>query len=384
MTTLFLVLRNFKTWNQPRKRRLEPIDVHEIKFVKQKYGKQKQVSNISHYDSRPVSFQKTTQEEVQVLHTKLSEKRKDIALLHILSVDNSSQSQDPLPSNQLLLPIPRSSRERMRYSLQANPQPVSLKALLECCQEFVGMLTPSTSEAETIERATRIQSDCRRWHEERYGRITSSKFGELVKCRQYQGHAQRMLHPTCSSMSTSTNPMGKENEETARQQYFETHLRQHSLTVRECGIFISHHGFLAASPDGIVCSKDGLPIGTLEIKCPYTSRSLSIAAACKKTTFCSEVVSSTTKISLKKTQNYYYYQVQGQLASLNLPWCDFVIWTLVDMHVERIHFDLEFWAQRCYPSLYSVYHGIILPELLYPRHHSGLEILDYRAYISCH
>ena len=177
---------------------------------------------------------------------------------------------------------------------------------------------------------------------------------------------------------------GKENEEAARQQYFETHLRQQGLTVRECGIVISHHGLLAASPDGIVCSKDVLPIGTLEIKCPHTSRSLSVVAPCKKTTVCSEVVSSTTKICLKKTHNYY--QVQGELACLNLPWCDFVIWTLVDMHVERIHFDLEFWAQRCHPSLYYFYHSIILPELLYPRHPSGLEILDYRASIifSCH
>ena len=172
--------------------------------MKQEYGKQKRVSNISHYE-------KTTK-EVQVLHTKLAENRKDV-LLHVLSVDNACQSQYPLPSNQLLPPIPRSSRERMRYSLQANPQLVSLIALLECCQEFVGMLTPSTSKAETIERATRRQSDCRRWHEERYGRITSSKFGEVVKCRQYQGHAQRMLYPTCSSMSTSAIQWGKENEE---------------------------------------------------------------------------------------------------------------------------------------------------------------------------
>ena len=265
--------------------------------------------------------------------------------------------------------------------LQLKQQPVSLKALLECCQELVTMLTPSISEVGAIEKATRRQHECKRWHEERYGRITSSKFGDIIKCRQYKGHARRMLYPTCSSISTSAIQWGKDNEPVASQQYSDTYLRKQGWTVKECGIFISSHGFLAASPDGLVCSEDGTPVGTLEVKCPHTSRSMLVADACKKTTFCSEVDSLTTKINLKKTHNYYF-QVQGQLACLNLPWCDFVIWTQVDIHVERIHFDCEFWSQRCFSSLYSFYHGIILPELLYPRHPFGLDILDYREYIT--
>ena len=42
-----------------------------------------------------------------------------------------------------------------------------------------------------------------------------------------------------------------------------------------------------------------------------------------------------TTIHLKKNHNYYY-QVQGQIAVLNMPWCDFVVWTTQDMHIERI------------------------------------------------
>ena len=42
-------------------------------------------------------------------------------------------------------------------------------------------ITLSSQEADAIERATRRQFACKRWHEERYFRITSSKFGEVCK-----------------------------------------------------------------------------------------------------------------------------------------------------------------------------------------------------------
>ena len=49
------------------------------------------------------------------------------------------------------------------------------------------------------------------------------------------------------------------------------------------------------------------------------------------------------EITLKRRYNYYC-QIQGQLAILlNLEWCDFIIlWTNVDLHVERVKADHEF------------------------------------------
>ena len=83
-----------------------------------------------------------------------------------------------------------------------------------------------------------------------------------------------------------------------------------------------------------------------------------------------------------KTNHNYYYQVQGQLAILNLTWCDFVVvLTERDMQIEKIYFDEKFWKEHCYPKLFSFYYGIILPELVYPRHTLALKISDYRPYI---
>ena len=163
------------------------------------------------------------------------------------------------------------------------------------------------------------QHESKRWYEERWGRLTASVFGKIVRCKQYEGHAKRKLYPNKSTLST------------AAIQCIET--LEDSQQVQLCGLYVSVSGFLAASPDGIVCSRDGTPVGVLEIKCPYTQKNSTVSKACLKSSFFCE---KSSEIHLIEWHDYYY-QVQGQMAILNLPWCDFVVWTLCDMHTERIH-----------------------------------------------
>ncbi len=73
--------------------------------------------------------------------------------------------------------------------------------------------------------------------------------------------------------------------------------------------------------------------GCIEIKCPFSAREKSIADACSQFQFCKR--DSSNKM---RTHNYYY-QVQGQLTVLNLPWCDFVVWTNRDFSVERVNYS---------------------------------------------
>ena len=264
-----------QTWNQPRKRTLDSADIEEIKFIKMEYGKTKRKPTVVPYDPRPVPLRCTTAEEIQSLRQALESKGSDIALLHVLpGVVTSQGPQLPL--------IPRSSQERIRHLLLTQLiQPVSVHDILLYGEKLVEMLTPSPHDIAAIEQATRKQHDSKRWHEERYGRLTSSGFGEIIKCRTYEGHAQRKLYPTQSKLSTSSIQWGKHNEPIARQQYE----RSSKLKVRNCGLYISEHGFLAASPDGVICDEDGSPKGTLEIKCPYTQRNTSIVDACSTATF---------------------------------------------------------------------------------------------------
>ena len=137
------------------------------------------------------------------------------ALLHVLPTANP----ELVPRVQRLPLSPRSSLERVRYSLEQQAKPLSLYDIFSHCEKFVTMLTLSPTETTTIESATRKQSDSKRWYEERYGRLTSSGFGEVVKCRKYEGHVKTRIYPTQSNPSTSAILWGKSNEDTARKEY---------------------------------------------------------------------------------------------------------------------------------------------------------------------
>lgn len=43
-----------------------------------------------------------------------------------------------------------------------------------------------------------------------------------------------------------------------------------------------------------------------------------------------------------KTNHEYYAQVQGQMAITGATWCDFDVYTLKGMSIQRIKFDQQF------------------------------------------
>lgn len=44
----------------------------------------------------------------------------------------------------------------------------------------------------------------------------------------------------------------------------------------------------------------------------------------------------------KKTPHPFYYQVQGQLMITGVTVCDFLVYTRKEIHMERIHPDVDF------------------------------------------
>ena len=81
------------------------------------------------------------------------------------------------------------------------------------------------------------------------------------------------------------------------------------------------------------------------------------------------------RVCLKQTHSYYY-QIQGAMAMAHVEWCDFIVWTTNDMVVERIPFNQSFW-DYIYSQLKSIYLSYMLPEIIYPRIHLDLDIIQY-------
>ena len=86
-------------------------------------------------------------------------------------------------------------------------------------------------------------------------------------------------------------------------------------------------------------------------------------AATQRKDFCLAVTDQ-SHLSLKHTHNYYY-QVQATMSCTGRKWCDVVVRTAVDVHVERIVFDPEFWKSAMH-RLHSFYFSAIVPELALP------------------
>ena len=67
-----------------------------------------------------------------------------------------------------------------------------------------------------------------------------------------------------------------------------------------------------------------------------------------------------------RKDHHYFFQVQGEMAVMSLPWCDFVLWTAAsknNIFVQRIHFDHDF-VGKMLPKLSSFFFNHIHPKIM--------------------
>ena len=133
--------------------------------------------------------------------------------------------------------------------------------------------------------------------------------------------------------------MGCDHESDALQQY----MGLTGICIEECGLSLSEENlYLATFPDGIIHLTNG-EFGVIEVKCPFKHREHTIADACKDAAFCL-YTNDSGQVQLKRAHNYYY-QISGQLALTGAQCCDFIVWTMVEMHIERIFLDDNLWKE---------------------------------------
>lgn len=204
-------------------------------------------------------------------------------------------------------------------------------------------------EAMEIECTTRDQSGSDEWRAERRKRLTASRVGGILKMRKTTSRANKVKELLYSRFrGNEATRYGVLMEDQARTEYI-THQQEHKdpgVNVRGCGLFISlNNPWLAATPDGIVDdpSEELNPEGLLEIKCPHSKRNMTLAEACSTSSFC---LTGKEKGIHNLKRRHDYYQVQCQLYCVNKEWCDFVVRTEKDMHIQRIYRDREWWDKQ--------------------------------------
>ena len=231
-------------------------------------------------------------------------------------------------------------------------------------KEFASTQNYTQEEIFNVELATREQANCDAWHKLRRGKITASNF-HLVANRRAStkpDKSVKLLMGYGDTPDLEALKWGRNHEAAARRMYALKQKTKHpGINVRKSGLVIDgERGYLACSPDGVItCTHCSPTQGLLEVKCPFAHRFETAEEACADDTFCCDIVNGEVKL---KRKHKYYLQVQGQMAVTGKKWCDFVIWTLKGMSVERIFFDSELWSRMLF-SLDSFYIGAMVPEL---------------------
>ena len=252
-----------------------------------------------------------------------------------------------------------------------------LKSLKE--SYYTSKVAINKQEIDDIERDTREQGECELWLSERKKRVTASMVGEICKMRKDTRRSKKVEVLLYSRFRGNiATQYGTQMEDVARQAYIKhQHNNGHpNLSSSKTGLVISADTpWLAASPDDRINDPDSSqPFGLAEYKNPYKVREMTLSEACEKCpSFClskqMDKTSGSFSYYLKQRHNYYY-QIQCQLYCDRRDWCDFVLRTEKELHVERIHFNSTWWKQQL-PKLKQFYFEALLPELASPRYGCG-------------
>ncbi len=88
-------------------------------------------------------------------------------------------------------------------------------------------------------------------------------------------------------------------------------------------------------------------------KCPFSKTGMTIK----------ETANVNDPNSMLKRNHAYYFQVQGTMASCNVEWAGFLVYTTKEVYCERIYFDSELWNKTMLPKLTSFYFSYIYGQL---------------------
>lgn len=173
---------------------------------------------------------------------------------------------------------------------------------------------------------TFIEQNSEEWYQIRLGKVTGTRFSKLMMGKSTKGYQDLILdlqgeiitQEIEETYSNDAMQRGKELEPEARKAYSE--LKE--TEVEEIG-FIEpdedneFYGFIGISPDGLI------PGGMIEIKCPNRNTHLRYLDA-------------------GILPSEYKHQVQGQLFTTKLPFCDFFsYYPNLKPFLIRIYPDLE-------------------------------------------
>eukprot|EP00112_Aurelia_sp_Birch-Aquarium-sp1_P007230 Seg1787.7 transcript_id=Seg1787.7/GoldUCD/mRNA.D3Y31 product="hypothetical protein" protein_id=Seg1787.7/GoldUCD/D3Y31 len=239
--------------------------------------------------------------------------------------------------------------------------------LIKACSDI--HVTISGEDAKQIELDTRSQAKGSAFFQHRAGRIGASmskSASHTDPSQPSQSLIKSICYPEIFKFTNAATEYGCQHEESAIK-LFEIDMKKKHVNYKaiRCGMFINKHSpFIHATPN-FLSSCDCCRIGCGEVKCPYCIDGIDIDGYSEKPISCL-VRDLDGKVILKRNHQYFY-QVQQQMFTTELPFYDFVVFGLaapqyVFLH-ERIAPDQDH-CDRVLPRLSQFWQYCVLPEIL--------------------
>lgn len=362
-------------WNQPPKKEIAPARAQDMIFVKPTHGDAQLQDKIqcitkSEFDPRHPMHKALQVESLTKLLNRVQRSLPSTGLQQFwaqtsehLSHNNGEHSK--LWGNVIFWHENATTVSQDKFYVPTAAQ----------CFEYMSTMKLSPDEVKDIEIATRGQADSKLWLALHNGRITSSRFGEILHRRastnprrlvkDIMGYGEKMKHLPPQIR------WGKDNEFTARICYIESrHKNGETMVFEPTGLhLLPEKSYLGASSDGkLLCtSVDTCCYGCLEIKCPYSIDGTVTIALTPN-----EIAENFGKnffmqkgddglLHLPKSHSYYA-QVQGEMAIMDVEWCDFVVYSNGEVTVDRIVADFDYWTELN-EVLDNFYIQYVVPEI---------------------
>ena len=208
----------------------------------------------------------------------------------------------------------------------------------------------SDDDRELAERMTRGQRQNPEWSRVRAGRLTASRFGEVIRACKRSSHPPSLVKSLLGEYNldgVKAVQWGFKHE----QQAVDDYVANFSKTVTEVGLLLHESGVLAASPDRLE-----EPDSLLEVKCPFSFRNSSIPDALSDPKFCI-AIDDNGQFSLK-TNHVYYDQCQGQLHISGRSRLSFFVWLPQGSLRVDVMRD-EGWGAKNLPLLIDFYYRVV-------------------------
>jgi hypothetical protein len=107
--------------------------------------------------------------------------------------------------------------------------------------------------------------------------------------------------------------------------------------------------WLGGSPDCFLHDpSEENPYGIGEFKCPLSKKDMTIEDACSDSSFFMLPDNDENPRPTLERNHNYYYKVQGLMATCNVEWADFIVYTMEE--VNEFTLKMSYGTKTCYLS----------------------------------